>query len=522
MASSPISPERRAAIEALVPRTLEQLLTCADYFGLTTATPLQRAICRVADGLPLGELATHEHVRAAIGEWVPGVRPAEVCVVSGIRTAKSMLAASGAVRMSQTCDVSRLGAGETPRVSVVSLKIDLAEVILTHLVGNLLAKPALRRLLVEEPTGDAILLRHPSGRPVEIKVVAGARAGASLVARWSAGAIFDEAPRMVGAAEGVVNLDDMRAAVVGRLLPGAAIWTIGSPWAPFGPVFRMVNEHWRRPSPRLVVVKAPAWQMNPTYWTEAKLAELARTDPTAYRTDAEAEFADPVQALIPLEAIRACERATAADLPPEPGCTYYAAMDPATRGNAWTLIVGTMRRGKRTIVLAKQWRGTVLAPLDPRVVLAEIAAAVAPYGITTIETDQLAADFVRVYARDAGITTVEWPATAATNTAMYLELQKRVEAREVELPALESLRADLQRLRKRVTQAGVSIDLPKTADGRHCDFAPAVARVLRRWMQDQAPPPPTPEEAAVADQRETFDRVRARHGAQRKKRWWDS
>jgi hypothetical protein len=198
--------------------TLEALLTSRNGFALVTASPLQRAVCRIIDGLPLGELAARDEVRAAIGDVdaLPKAPPAEVLILSGIRTAKSLSAAATAVRASQTCDMTGLGAGETPRVSVVSLTTDLSKVVFDHIVGNVLARPALRALLIGEPTADALVLRHPSGRPVEIKVVAGARAGASLVARWSAGCIFDEAPRMIGSDDGVVNYDDCRAAVIGR------------------------------------------------------------------------------------------------------------------------------------------------------------------------------------------------------------------------------------------------------------------------------------------------------------------
>jgi hypothetical protein len=175
---------------------LERLLISPAAFGLTTASPLQRAVCRIIDGLPLEALSSCAEVRAAVGDiaMLPNAPPAEVLLLSGIRAAKSLIAAATAVRASQTCDLSGLGAGETPRVSVVSLTTDLAKVVFDHIVGNVLARPALKALLIGEPTSDIIVLRHPSGRPVEIKVVAGARAGASLVARWSAGCIFD-APR---------------------------------------------------------------------------------------------------------------------------------------------------------------------------------------------------------------------------------------------------------------------------------------------------------------------------------------
>ncbi len=40
--------------------------------------------------------------------------------------------------------------------------------------------------------------------------------------------------------------------------------------------------------------------------------------------------------------------------------------------------------------------------------------------------------------------------------------------------------ADLLSLRKRVTQSGISIELPRTADGRHADYAPSIALAVEK------------------------------------------
>ncbi len=47
--------------------SLEDLLTDESAFGLTTASPLQRAICRIAEGSPLGILAHDDAVWRAMG-----------------------------------------------------------------------------------------------------------------------------------------------------------------------------------------------------------------------------------------------------------------------------------------------------------------------------------------------------------------------------------------------------------------------------------------------------------------------
>lgn len=475
--------------------TLEQLLTRPAGFGLVSASPLQRAICRIADGLPLAELAAAPSVRAAIGnvDAVPASLPAELGVLSGIRTGKSLLAAALAVRASQTCDLSKLGPGEIPRVSVLSLTTDLGRVIFDHVVGNVMAKPALKALVIGEPTTDSVTLRHPSNRPVEIKVVAGSRAGASLVARWSAGCIFDEAPRMVGADDAVVNFDDARRAVLGRLLPGAQLVWIGSPWAPFGPIYDLTLEHWGKPSERLVIVRAPAPAMNPVYWTAERVEKLRQQDPTTHRTDVLAEFADPESALLSSMEIEAATRSGPLVLRRAAGHTYTAAMDPGTRGNAWTLAIATRdARGKRIVALTRQWIGSKTDPLSPDFVLQEIANVCRPYGVETVITDQWSSDALRAIAERYELYLRVETITAARKVEIYENLRARLANGEVELPPDPQVRADLLSLRKQVTQNGIAIVLPRGSDGRHADYAPAVALAIAEPVAEPEALPPNP------------------------------
>ena len=204
--------------------TLEEMIVSPEGFGLTNATPLQRAICRIIDGQPLEGLLYHTHVQEAVGDCRPinGKRPKHVILISAIRAGKSLITAGAAMRMTQTCDFGMLQLGEVPLVSITSLTKKNAGAIMQHLMGNALAKPALRSLIVGGIGGEAFQVRSPSGRPVGIGIASGSRAGGNLISFWSAGSIFDEAPRMVGAEDGVINLDDARSAVIGRLLPGAA------------------------------------------------------------------------------------------------------------------------------------------------------------------------------------------------------------------------------------------------------------------------------------------------------------
>lgn len=499
---------------AVASSSLEWKLTDANAFGLTTASDLQRAICRVADGRPLGRLADSRVVRRAFGnvDELPDEKPREVTVLSGIRTAKSLTAACGAFHMSQTCDVSQLGPGEIPRVSVVSLQKDLADVVFDHLVGRAQASPLIRPLIIGEPSTDSIHFRHPSGRPIEVKVLAGARAGATLVARWSAGAIFDEFPRMVGGDDGVVNWNDSRDAVLLRLLPNAQIWNIGSPWAPFGPAYELVTEYFGKPSRAMVVVRAPAPDMNPFYWTPARV-EAAKADPDVYRTDVLAEFATAEESLFSATSVDACTR-TVLTLPPKPGNTYYAAMDPATRGNGWTLAIATREAGKTVVVRAEEWMGSKHEPLDPGIVLAEIAGILASYNLQSVDSDQWMGDALVTLGRQVGLNIATWRFTERERAEKYLAIRTRLDSGELELPPVPKMRTDLLHVRKRLTPGGMSVVLPQTSDGRHCDFAPTLMLVLSRLLPEPVKPKVLEEDPETARVRE---RVLAKWGG--KKTW---
>jgi hypothetical protein len=477
--------------------SLEWRLTSPDAFALTTASPLQRAICRIIDGRPLKELEDVPAVRRALGldslgRW--GIRrpPLEVALLAGIRSAKSLIAAAAAHGMSQRCDVSRLGPGEIPRIGIVSYRKDQADVILDHLIGRLEASAVLRGTLLDRPTSDGVLVRHPSGRPIEIRVVAGARAGTTLVARWLAGCIFDEFPRLTGPEDGVVNWRDQRDAAILRLLPGAQMLHIGSPWGAVGPAYDMVTKHWGRPTPELVVLKAPAFDMWPEYWTPARLEE-AKKDPDAYQTDVLAEFRSPDEALFGVEDVRGAVRPEAG---PELGLSYVASMDPATRGNGWCLGVFTRQGKRKRMVCAREWRGSKTDPLSPREVLRDIAAVLRPYGVTRIATDRYYIDALADIAREFGLHLDQHDLSDAERTERYLGIRAKCAAGEVEFP--EAVRPDLLRLRKRVTAGGLSVVLPHSADGRHCDFAPVVMLGLGRWIRDETPPSTETPEAKEA------------------------
>lgn len=473
--------------------TLEKILTHPAAFGLTTATPVQRAICRVADGLPLGEeLAADENVVRAFGGpdamlmlgAMAGHAPLEIYIVAAVRTGKSLLAAALAVRAAVTCNLDGLGPGETPRVSVISITRDLARVIFEHIRGAMMNRPALRPLLIGEPLKTSLVVRHPSGRPVEIVVIAGSRAGSSVAARWSAGVIADEAPKMLGNEDGTINFDDLRSNALGRLRPGAQFVAVGSPWAPRGPIYDSVRKAHGRPCSHLVVVRAPGPVMNPVWWTPERIAELrAKPDgDRTYRTDALGEFLDSESGWLSASEVDSVSTRKELALPRDHSLQYVAAMDPATRRNAWTLTIaaGIEVEGDRVKVLVarcRQWLPKPGEPLRPQTVFAEMKEELVAYGLTDVSTDRWASDLLGAIAEQFGITVTEEKPTVEDATERYIDFKRRVLEQLVELPPDPDVRADLTAVKCKATMRGLNFELPLTPDGRHTDYAPALVLV---------------------------------------------
>jgi len=533
---------------------IEELIESPDGFGITTISPLQRAVCRLVEGRPLTkalvedpeahladalgmtqqELEAFEELRFAIGCPIPK----EVMVIAGIRTFKSLLIAASAIMATQRIEIpDMVGAGEIPRYSIISLKKDNAKVVLMHLLGALRKKKvaALRvdekelkkwsdwDEIIKESAADTIgsvFLWHPSGRPIEIRVVAGQRAGGSTVSRWAAGIGLDEAPRMVGASEGVVNYDDIRTSVLGRLLPGAQLFSMGSPWVNAGPVFDRFNEFWGRPSPKtLIVVKAKGPWLNPIWWTPERCAELKESDEVAWQMDVEAEFADAGEALFVQSIIALCTRTAGPDgitvIPYQHGHEYAAAMDPATRGNAWTLVIvdrsrfiaeGGKLESKIRVVWYQQWVGSQLNPFSPRQALGEIAVILRDYHLDYVYSDQWSADAIRDLALERGLSVIPETWKQSEEVNFYLGMKALMTEGLVELPDDNQFHKDLRLAHRVVNTRGPAVHLAETADGRHCDYTPAFIRAASRWIDP--PKKPAPQPGTVEAQQEQLDKWR--------------
>lgn len=468
---------------------LENLLCSPKAFRLTTATPLQRAICRAASGKPTGLPA--EDIQRHFGAE-PTQRPSLVVLICGVRSGKSLIAGAAAFHSALTADLTRLPGHERARVVIVAPTLANAELTFRLLSGAVNAAPALKALIVGDTKNDQLTIRRADGRFVDIQVVAAHRGAVALRGTWLAGYVLEEVAFFGTDTTGyAINAEELLRAAGTRLVPGGQGWIISSPMGPQGLLHSLWRSHFGKPAD-VMVVKAPTLQMNHVTVNPQVIEELRARDPDAAAREFDAEWADQDTALIPATHIDASMRCEDI-LPYEEGFSYAAAMDPATRGNAWTLIISTQHHEKpmQRIVLARQWIGSKVKPLNPDTVLAEQAVLLKDYHLDRCATDQHAADALKAIARRHELYLYDTASTREENIDLFQSMATKFSDGEIELPPDPAIRNDLLGIRKKVSSR-ITIVLLKTPDGRHCDYAPSLARVLSMGCRPPTTPLPKP------------------------------
>jgi hypothetical protein len=453
------------------------------------ASPVQIAVCRARDGVPLGaELADREDVQATFGgaEAVAalpgerGLKPSEFWIIASARTAKTTIGACGQLADFPGLDLSSLGPGEVPRISISSTKLDTADVPYRRQRAAF-DHPAFRPMLVEQRDSDRMLVvRHPSGKLVEFAVVAGGRAASGMTSRFSGGLLADECTRQVGRDESTTNLDDVLSVQRERVLPGAQLIMVGSPWQPSGPAYNAVQEFFGKPSDDVVVARMRGPLANPSYWTPERLARLEKRDPVAFRINNDGEFIDAESGLLDTAVVRAQTRKEPLELAPEQDGFYLFALDPSDGGarNAFTMVGlrgdAVNGRLKLRVAVAREWRNM---PLEH--VWREIAQGLRSYGCEAAVTDEFSGGASVALGSVNGIKLHVDRTTAAGKLEDFGNVASMLATGDLELSPLRPLISDLLLVKKRATANGFSIFLPQTPDGRHCDFASALAKAVK-------------------------------------------
>lgn len=244
---------------------------------------------------------------------------------------------------------------------------------------------------------------------------------------------------------------------------------------------------------------APTWVANPTL-TEQETRDLETDDLIWQREYAAIPQAEDVLSLLSQPDLDyACAPDEALSEHPCDRHVYVAAMDPATRGNAWTLAVATRTDADvRQVVLAREWRGSRTRPLVITSVLREIRDALAPFRLKHVYTDQFAVDAIRELAIPLGLAIVPSPWNLTNKAEAYENLKTQAQAKKLKIPDEPVLKTDLFGIRVKLTRSGIVYELAEQGP-RHSDYAPAVAKAILEAKVQALPKPTTKTEGELHD-----------------------
>jgi len=512
--------------------SVEEYLMRPDLFGLTTASPLQRAICRVLSGYPLDgsvnpctenppalqrlldqtetddthgrddalaflrlevddrlaivgeDLTQFPDVLEAFGGKEPYVGVKELMVVAAIRCAKTLIGAAALAQRSVTADLTGLRIGETARAGVCSWRVDLANTCFEFLTAAFDASKLLRSQVIEPPKwfpgAPKNVLRvynHVSDRNVDILTLTANRGGASALSKWYVGFVVDEAARMLADfQEGVINYSDIRRAVFQRIRPDGFYLAITSPWLSIGPVYEAQKKLGMHEKHGLCVAWAPGWAMNPITWTPEACERAKAEDPESYETDVAARFARTDDLVLSNELVKSAGKVLVRTMNDEPlALAEVAVIDAGLRKEAVGFALAAMVRGKRTLLAYREWIGSPEEPLKMRAIAVEVAHWLCKYNVSTLHADPLSQDSIGELLEHEGIGVTGWGATAREFAAMATRLEHHMKLGDIAIVDDERVRDDLSSIRRVTNATGeVSVAFPLSTTMRASTSSRAV------------------------------------------------
>ena len=283
-------------------------------------------------------LATY---RACTGRqaW-PSAPFTEAAVIVGRRGGKSRILALIAVYLATMRDYGPyLAPGEVATIGVLAVDKGQARSIFRFVLGLLKAVPMLEPLIVRR---DSETIELSNRVVIEI----GVASFRSTRGYSYAGILADElAFWRSDETSANPDIEIMRALRPGLAsIPGSMLLMASSPYAKRGELYGAYRKHYGRDDARVLVWKADTATMNPSI-DEAIIREAYETDPESARAEYGAEFRDDLADFVSRETVDAVTMWGRAELPPEPGVTYSAFVDPSGGvSNSLTLAIGHLGR----------------------------------------------------------------------------------------------------------------------------------------------------------------------------------
>jgi hypothetical protein len=347
----------------------------------------------------------------------------EAAVIVGRRGGKSRTLALIAVYLAVFRNYKpHLAPGEKATIVVIAANRSQARSIFRYVGGLLKAVPLLAPMVIDEANESVEL-----SNDVVIEI---GTASFRTARGYSYAAVLADEIAFWRSDETSANPDVeiLRALRPGLAsIPGSILLLASSPYAKRGELYNAFRRHFGKDDARVLVWKAPTDVMNPRI-DPAIIAEAYESDPEAARAEYGAEFRDDLADFVTREIVDAVTAWDRHELPPEPGVMYSAFCDPSGGiSDSMTLAVAHLRdRDVCVLDVIVEIR----PPFDPERAVAECAAALRRFGVSSIIGDRYAGEWPRARFAEHGIT---FEQSARPKSDLYHDLLPLLNAKRVEL-----------------------------------------------------------------------------------------
>jgi hypothetical protein len=397
----------------VVPVTLEEFAVDPQLGGFSEASQAQRLVMRLLDGLPPADREQHGIFRRIAGRaWRKDllVPRRVVSLVMGVSSGKSLIAALFLAHRALFADLSGLRPGQRGLGLLVAPDTRLAAIPLAYARGIVETSALVRAEVEGEPTGDSVRF----ARGTEIAVLPATIGGRGVRGRRFVGAVAEEVA-FFRDRDFVVNDQEIVRAIRPRLMPGAQLVGISTPWRKTGWLYQLWRDEFCR-SERALVLQAPTAVMRPDL-SERELREEFSDDPAAAATELGAEFLENVSGLFGAGELEEVVDAGVRRRDPIDGFQYAAATDPSgLRNDPWAFTV-LGRKGERVVQFTlRSWRpGTAVER-----VVDEIRAELLRFGLRSVASDQFGSEVTKAHFDRADVALLEMPFTSGAGSPKTL------------------------------------------------------------------------------------------------------
>jgi len=290
--------------------------------------------------------------------------------------------------------------------------------------------------------------------------------------------------------------------------PDAKIIGISSPWNKQGLLFRaweagtdghkLSTEARRKEFEGVLVAHCPTALSGNPHVTREFLSREAARDALAFAREYRAEFQDSISGFLPGVLVSRAALDAPTERPPQAGMRYVAAIDPAFKRDAFGFtIVHLDEKGKVVQDLVRRWIGESGRPLEPAVVLSEIAPIAAAYGLRVIYSDQYHFESLSQLARQHALELMAVTFTSKSKAQIFGNLQQLFYQDRIRLLDHHETQKELRQLERRVSDGG-SIQISAPA-GLHDDMA-AVLAIAASQVMNTRPRMPDVKSTPTHDQ----------------------